>query len=205
MITASSSAATLRRVYFLWLVAIVLTVIAGSLSYGARHITETGDLGLTELTEESPADASLAVLQAELAINLQQQTSSELAVLALDLALGLAVSGLIVLVVSGVMLFRTFKREGPVPFEDLDQHLAAVLTGISVSASLVLDEARRKEADVQKLEENMAELKALASIEEGQARALKKSLNKSAKWGVVLGVLSVVCTIGIAIWSEVIR
>lgn len=206
MIPASGSAATLRRAYLFMLAGVILSIIAASLIFGARHIRQNNlSLGLSDPAREIPTDASIALLQTEMAINLQQQTINSLGLLALDVALGLLVSALLLTVASGVMLVRSFKANRPLPLEGLDQHLAAVLTGISVSAFSVLEEARRKEADVRKLEQHVADLQALASIDEDQARALRRSLSKSAKWGIVLGVLSVVFTVGIAIWSEMIR
>lgn len=146
----------------------------------------------------------IGVPEVDLAINLHALTLRTLSVAAYDVAIGLLVCALVVLVVGVVLLLGTLRGPAP-PSLDGYGRMEALVADISASAQRVAAEARQKQADVQKLEADIAELEALKSISEDQAKAVESRLNKRAKWGIVLGVLGLMATVGGLVWTELVR
>ena len=79
--------------------------------------------------------------------------------------------------------------------------LGDIIDGMEVAAFRVAHEAQQKEADADALRLRVEEFKALASLTEPQVRALTRRLSRGTSVGIVLGVMGIAVTVGIAMWQ----
>lgn len=180
-----------------WFIAVGTTEVAEQ-SRQIGSLVERVD----ELVASETGARQLDMEKEKLSLQLHQSTVTSVGVIAANLVKGLLICSLLCAVVGVVLFIRPYRRQG-LALEEMHESLGVVVGQIQHQAGKVLREAQEKKASVDNLERQVAELEALATMNEEQTSAVRRTLSKGARLGISLGILGIVTTVAIGIWTVV--